>query len=303
MSNTHPTYRLSHRRLAATIITLAFALSAALPASSRAADPDLCTAADLVLCIGSDTAAPVQSEPFPVHTPTVVPEGEAGGVGTLAITGEKIDDFTCRYRGTGYAIGDGEGQWVSGADAEQGAYVAANANAPFFFPSTSRSFSVANVGVSIGLGPSWPQPSSVTVSFPWHTAGSLQADSEISPIPLVGGFSDATASYSLSVVLAQGGLEASQEVVQETLDSVPGLPTSRNVVADFPAGNPTALQIATPANLRYDGFIRSRVDTEAESVAGASANALADFLQVGHAFTDYQDWRFNLPAGFVIGAC
>lgn len=290
-------------RPVALFIAMALALSTAVPASVRAADPDLCTLADFALCIGTQTSQPVEAEPFPVHTPTVVPAGEAGDIGTLQVTGEKIDDFTCRYRGTGYAVGEGDGDWISAADDQQGAYVAANANAPFFFPSTARSFSVANVGVSIFLGPDWPQPSSVTVSFPWHTSGRLETDTEISPLPLVGGFSDATASYSLSVVLAQGAVEASQEVVQETLDSVPGLPTSRDVVADYPAGNPTAVQVATPANLRYDGFIRSRVDTEAESVAGASANALADFLQAGHAFTDYQDWRFTLPAGFVIGAC
>lgn len=41
----------------------------------------------------------------------------------------------------------------------------------------------------------------------------------------------------------------------------------------------------------------------AQSEVGANARAFADFLQAGHAFTDFQDWRFTLPTGFVIGAC
>jgi hypothetical protein len=297
-------YPSHHRRLTAPAVALALAFSASLPSAAQAADPDPCTTGDFVMCIGTDTSNPITPPDLAAHSPTVVPVGQEGSVGTQQVTGEKLDDFTCRYRGTNYAVGDGEGDFISAADDDQGAYVASNAAAPFFFPSTTRSFAVADVGVQVGLGPDWPQPSSVTVSYPWHTSGRLEVDTEISPLPFVGGASDATASYSLTLVLAQDGLEATDEVVQETLDrGLPGAPQSRDVVADFPAGNPETLTVATPANQVYAAFLRSRTDTEATSEAGASARALADFLQAGHAFTDFQDWHFTLPEGFIIGAC
>ena len=68
-------------------------------------------------------------------------------------------------------------------------------------------------------------------------------------------------------------------------------------------GTPDTFNVATPVNQVYAAFLRSRTDTEAQSEVGANARAFADFFQAGHAFTDFQDWRFTLPAGFVIGAC
>lgn len=179
------------------VVTLALLLGTALPPAAVAADPDPCTATTFVMCIGN-TIAPTASTDLAVYTPTVVRAGKASSMGTLQAVGMKLDDFTCRYWGTGYAIGDGEGDFVSAADENQGAYVASNAVAPFFFPSTVRSFSVADVGVAVGLGPGWPQPSSVTVSYPWHTSGRLEVDTEISPLPFIGGASNATATYTRS---------------------------------------------------------------------------------------------------------
>jgi hypothetical protein len=259
---------------------------------------DPCTAASLILC-GGTTNSSISAPNPPVFHPTIAQIGDLPvpipkqDPGTDA--GQLLGNNTCRYTGTYYTYGDFGGNGLYAADYNQGAYSSSQATASGIWPMTQSAYAYAEVGVLVYLTPDWPQPSNVTVDYPWHTRGQFSVDAGAN---IFGGTGYGHAQHYLGLWLRQGSIGAYQEVVDESLTTNLG-PRDRSVSRD----GFNSLNVSSPGNQTYTGYIRSDTTVQASSTYAANANAFADFFQAGHAWTDYQDWHFNLPPGWVIVSC
>lgn len=205
----------------------------------------------------------------------------------------------CRYTKTTHATGSSSpesepwSQSLYAVDDHQDAYAASRAFAAFK-PRASSAWTVTEAGTTVLLR-NWPQPSSVTVTWPWAVRGVLDADADVRG-------STAKATVNVSLVLKQADVPASKTIVQDSMTSTFG-PETKNVVRD----GTDSLTVATPSNLTYKGFVRIRAEADANlswSGTAASVAAASRFWpNSGGAFTEYQDWKFNMPPGWTITNC
>lgn len=280
------------RRVRQAVLVLT-AVAAVLSAVNIGSATPGCAVQRAVLCGGSDAATAQRTATF---LPTVerlatpLPTGLAGISSVVT---------TCRFTATTHATGSSSPEqkpWstsVYAVDDQQGAYAIARTFAAYA-PRSVSAWSQAEAGVTVVLR-NWPQPSSVTVTYPWHVRGTLDADADVRG-------SSTKAAVTVDLVLKQGDIPASTRIVDDSIASTFG-PQTKNVRRD----GTNALTVNTPSNLTYKGFIRVRPTSETNlswSGAAASASATSSFWpKNGGVYTDHQDWHFNLPPGWTITSC
>lgn len=262
---------------------------------------DVCDAISAVLCADSNTAK--GSHDLEAFRPTVTRASvSVFDVRAAQSAGQAIQ--TCRYTQTSYAAGNREG---SANPSNSGFAVTNNFDIDVIgelqtglLGGNLQGKVWAEAGVAIQLATDWPQPSSVTVTYPWEVEGLLSVDTDVNNLPLIGGMSSATASYLATAHLKQGDLAADPKVLVNETQAPGPLPgtASKNVQA---FGTETTT-VATPPGLVYQGYIRSELSMSANGLLLASAAARGDFANQdrGARLTPHMDWTFTIPPGYVI---
>lgn len=263
------------------------------------------------------------------HRPIAVPADQAPAVSapssnstTSFADSQYLGNNTCRYRGLSYVDGGtfkdgGVGQAdlmtaavfsvSEGTSGQQKAHAVANARALGALPATNRAAAWAIAGVGFVQLEDWPQPSSVTVTYPWHVRGAFDVSLSFHPSEPFG--TEAMARYELKPHLQKttvGGTVQSDlwgtAFETETLVTSDDESTQRSVTKD----GTYQLTLSTPTHRMYHAFIQSEAIAEANSGTGQDAFAEAEIARedLSHAaWTSYQDWKFNLPAGWEIDSC
>ncbi|MGH3442636.1 MAG: hypothetical protein ACRDUY_11465, partial [Nitriliruptorales bacterium] len=199
---------------------------------------------------------------------------------------------TCRYYGTRYQDGDFFGDANFGVDDSLGMYASADARSPFLLPGSASSWAWGRGGVVVYLGENWPQPSSVTVTYPWHTQGRLDVNAEE-------GASAEARHETIHQLWRESELAATATPVNVSLSTSFGPKT-----VDIDRDGTTSVKISTPADLTYYGLSVNLAEAEAESGFVRTSRGVSQFFaDVWHVWLDYEDWHFDPPEGWSISSC
>lgn len=246
---------------------------------------------------------PPVSPALPVFTPSVAAEPSQEFSSTD--NSRQIDGNTCRYYGSSHVDGGEQGGGNYAVGTEQEAFTRAASVRSAFSPGQDETMAWAEAGVSVDLS-AMRTLSSVRVFYPWHSFGNLDVDTEVSPIPLIGGTSDASASYLAKLVLKNATDSRSFVIVDARIGAgFPGTPHHRTVDRDYQtAAGDDDLRITANRGDVVRAFVRGRSESFARSVAGANARGESDWYpESGITYTSYQDWHFNLDPGWTIASC
>lgn len=268
-------------------------------------------------CTGAELLAGLP----PAHRPTVMPAGQASSP-DAPVSSSSASSFpgsqylgndTCRYRGLYYANGGTtENDLFSatafsateGPNGEQRAHVIGNTRALGALPATNSANAYADADM-IAYLEDWPQPSSVTITFPWRVRGTLSASAGFNPL------TPATATTRLRLGFFIGRdddiFEPSSTIHKIPVDEILTITSEENPeTQEITKDGSTEILRSTPSDQFYFGFTRARVIVNATSNIGNDALAEAEFARedLGHrSWTPYQDWKFNLPSGWEIASC
>lgn len=206
-----------------------------------------------------------------------------------------LGNNTCRYWGTSYADGDFANDANFGVDDSLGEYSRASAVSNLFLPDAKRSWAWARGGVKVFLPQDWPQPSSISITYPWHTRGLLDVNADR------GDDTWAEAHHRTELQSWRGG----ERVALNT-------PVNRNLRTDFGPktlgvsadGTRTHGPFISPGNITYYGLAANVSDAQTASAILRSAKAVAQFFAAdAHVWLDHEDWKFTLPDGWEIKSC
>lgn len=168
---------------------------------------------------------------------------------------------TCRYTQTSYAAGNREG---SANPSNSGFAVTSTFDTDVIgelqtglFGGNLQGKVWAEAGVAIQLATNWPQPSSVTVTYPWEVKGFLSVETDANNLPFIGGVSSATASYLSTAHLKQGDLGADPKVLVNEIQAPGPFPGTESKIVQA-AGTET-MTVATPPWPRVPGVHPIRI--------------------------------------------